>query len=110
VELRIGSWRQRRSSERRRRTRRIERRSGQSGHHQLHPTLLSLGRGPIPSQNHRPTLDPIQLQSRRRPVLIVHGHVQENGMRGAGGHEDAASHANNLVIETAVTALVLPKH
>jgi hypothetical protein len=59
------------------------------GHHQ--PILLSLGPGPIPSQNHRPTLVPIQLQSRRRRILIVHGHVQENGMRGAGGHEDAAS-------------------
>jgi hypothetical protein len=72
------------------------------GHHQLHPTLLSLSLGPIP--NHRPTLAPIQ--SRRRRILIVHGHVQENGMRGVGGHEDAASHASHLVIETAVAAQV----
>lgn len=76
------------------------------GHHQPHPTLLSPSLGPIPSQNHRPTLAPIQLQSRPRGVLIVHGHVQENGMRGVGDHEDAASHANHLVIETAVTAQV----
>ena len=75
------------------------------GHHQLRPTPLNLSLGPIPSQNHRPTLAPIQ--SRRRRILIVHGHVQENGMRGVGGHEDAASHVNHLVIETAVTAQVL---
>ena len=76
------------------------------GHHRLHPTLLSLSLAPVPSRNHRPTLALIQLQNRRRPILIVHGHVQENGMRGVGGHEDAASHANHLVIETAVTAQV----
>lgn len=76
------------------------------GHHQLLPALLSLSPGPIPSRNHRPTLAPIQLQSRRRRVLIVRGHVQGNGMRGVGGHEDAASHANHLVIGTAVTAQV----
>jgi hypothetical protein len=76
------------------------------GHHQPHPTLLNLSPGQIPSQNHRQTLAPIQLQSRRRRILIVHGHVQENGMRGVGGHEDAAFHANHLVIETAVTAQV----
>jgi hypothetical protein len=69
-----------------------------------HPTRLSLGPDPIPSQNHRPTLAPIQ--SRHRQILIVHGHVQENGMRGVGGHEDAASHANYLAIETAVTTQV----
>ena len=72
--------------------------------HQLRPTLLIPG--PILSQNHRPTLAPIQLHSRRRRILIVHGHVQENAMNGVGGHEDAASHANHLVIETAVTAQV----
>jgi hypothetical protein len=72
------------------------------GHHQPH--LLSPSPGLTPSQNRHP-LAPIQRQSRRR-IPIVHGHVQENGMRGVGGHEDAASHANHLVIETAVTAQV----
>jgi hypothetical protein len=76
------------------------------GHHRLLPALLSLSPGPIPSRNYRPTLAPIQLQSRRRRVLIVRGHVQGNGMRGVGGHEDAASHAKHLVIGTAVTAQV----
>ena len=74
------------------------------GHHQLHPTLLSPSPGLTPNQNHRPTLAPIQLRRRRPEILIV--HVQENGMRGVGGHEDAASHASHLVIETAVTAQV----
>jgi hypothetical protein len=69
------------------------------GHHQLHPTLLGL------SQNLRPTLAPIHLHSHRR-ILIVHGRVQENGIRGVGGHEGAASHGNHLLIETAVTSQV----
>ncbi len=74
-----------------------------------HLALLDLIPGPIPSQNRRPTLTPTQLQSRHRlraRILIVHGHAQENEMRGVGGHEDVASHANHLVIETAVAALV----
>lgn len=76
------------------------------GHHRPHPTLLSLGPGLIQNQNHRLTLGPIQLQSHRRRILIVRGHVHENGMRGVGGHEDAASHTSHLVIVTAVTARV----
>jgi len=33
---------------------------------------------------------------------MVHGHAQENERRSVGVHEGAASHANYLVIETAV--------
>jgi len=108
VEPRIESWRQRRGKERKRRKSRIERPNGRSAH-QLRPALLNLIPVPSPSRKHRPTLTPIQRQSPRRlraRILIVLGHAQKNEMKGVGGHEDVASHANHLVIETAVAALV----
>lgn len=69
-----------------------------------HQSLLNPIQTLSPSPDHRPTLAPIQVQSRRLQARthIVHGHARENEMRSVGGHEDAASHANHLVIESAV--------
>ena len=61
-----------------------------------------------PNPNHRLTLAPIQLQSRRARARTHIVHAQESEMRSVGGHEDTASHANanHLVIETAAAVTV----
>jgi hypothetical protein len=67
------------------------------GHHNPIQAL-----NPSPSPNHRLTLTPTQSRRLQARTPMVHTHAQENGMRSVGGHGDAASHANHLVIETAV--------
>jgi hypothetical protein len=69
----------------------------------VHPPLLNpiqaQSPSPSPSPNHRRAR--IQLPQTR----IVHGHAREKEMRSGGGHEGAASHANDLVIETTAVAV-----
>jgi len=93
AELRIGSWRPRRS--RGSRKRQIERRNGRNGHQARLSPLP-------PSQNRRPTLVLNPSRRARARTPIVHAHAQENGMRSVGGHEGVASHANLLVTVIAV--------